>query len=378
MRRRRLLLLLLVACRRSPSHAGAGTSIELTWSDPELSAADADAKIPRDALLRIRGVAHVTTSARAGEATATVWLRADRGADPLKVLAEVAGAAPDAHLEAQPAAAPGWRVKLQSDIEDLDAQFARNVVRPRAEALPGVLRVTTCGGGEPIVRVRVDPERLAAYHLSMPQLVEMLQGAGANIPAGSIAMGQRQVAIRAYDSGDVNLASIPIGQGHLGDVAAVELGLLAEPCPDHGVHVDVLTRSRDARDSLATLGREAPSGLRLAVEPQPVFSELAITGPSADAALALLRAVPGGEITLDRDVPVGAPAGELQHGNDRAAIYVIAGWATPPPVPPIQTFDGAPARLVRFAPPSGTDVAQVIAKVRQAEPTVAITSWRTP
>lgn len=64
------------------------------------------------------------------------------------------------------------------------------------EQIPGVLQVDLTGGLEREIQVRVDPDRLDYYGLSLNKVVTSLQSQNVNIPGGSVKMGDIKYLVR--------------------------------------------------------------------------------------------------------------------------------------------------------------------------------------
>jgi len=74
--------------------------------------------------------------------------------------------------------------------------FAEDVVRDRLERVAGVARVNVFGGSERELRVIVDPEKMARYGLTIPDIVNTLRQANASVSAGDIDEGKRRYVVR--------------------------------------------------------------------------------------------------------------------------------------------------------------------------------------
>ena len=74
--------------------------------------------------------------------------------------------------------------------------FAENVIKDRLERINGVSEVRVYGGAEREMQVVVDPESLAQYRLTIPQVVNALRGANASISAGAVDEGKRRYVVR--------------------------------------------------------------------------------------------------------------------------------------------------------------------------------------
>ncbi|MEM6487987.1 MAG: efflux RND transporter permease subunit [Pseudomonadota bacterium] len=81
-------------------------------------------------------------------------------------------------------------------IDALTRRIEDEIV-PAFTAIDGVSEVTLFGGREGVLRVAVDPERLAAFGLSIGEVADALSAAQFDVPVGSFAAGQQEVLVRA-------------------------------------------------------------------------------------------------------------------------------------------------------------------------------------
>jgi HAE1 family hydrophobic/amphiphilic exporter-1 len=81
-------------------------------------------------------------------------------------------------------------------IQDLTKLVEDNVV-DRLAAVEGVADVTMNGGREPLVRVLIDPNALAARGLSVTDLEAALRTVALDAPAGSLSSNNQQLLVRA-------------------------------------------------------------------------------------------------------------------------------------------------------------------------------------
>ncbi len=70
------------------------------------------------------------------------------------------------------------------------------VVTDRLQRVPGVADVRIYGGTAREMQVEVDPERLAQYHLTVPELLDALRAANASVSAGAVDEGKRRYVLR--------------------------------------------------------------------------------------------------------------------------------------------------------------------------------------
>ncbi len=74
--------------------------------------------------------------------------------------------------------------------------FAENIIQDRLERVTGVSRTNVYGGSENEMRIIVDPDKLARYRITVPDLVSALRRANASISAGDIEEGKRRYIVR--------------------------------------------------------------------------------------------------------------------------------------------------------------------------------------
>ncbi|MFN3420463.1 MAG: efflux RND transporter permease subunit, partial [Armatimonadota bacterium] len=76
-------------------------------------------------------------------------------------------------------------------------KIADDVIAPRLSRIPGVAQVAVTGGEEREIQVNVYKDRLAAYKLTLNDVVRALSTANLNIPAGSIKQTDREYLVRS-------------------------------------------------------------------------------------------------------------------------------------------------------------------------------------
>ncbi len=76
-------------------------------------------------------------------------------------------------------------------------KLADDVIAPRLSRIPGVAQVAVTGGEEREIQVNVYKDRLAAYNLTINDVVRALSMANLNIPAGSIKQTDKEYLVRS-------------------------------------------------------------------------------------------------------------------------------------------------------------------------------------
>jgi len=74
--------------------------------------------------------------------------------------------------------------------------FAEDVIKDRIERVPGIARMSIFGGSAREMQVIVDPERMARFQITVPQMVAALRAANASISGGSVDEGKRRYTVR--------------------------------------------------------------------------------------------------------------------------------------------------------------------------------------
>ncbi len=93
-----------------------------------------------------------------------------------------------------------WMMLKSLPGNEMSAQryrtFFEDEVRQHIERVQGVADLFIGGGIEKEMHVIVDPEKLAAYNLTIPELINVLKAENVNISAGNLGVGRRDYRIR--------------------------------------------------------------------------------------------------------------------------------------------------------------------------------------
>ncbi|MDP2411081.1 MAG: efflux RND transporter permease subunit [Pseudolabrys sp.] len=106
---------------------------------------------------------------------------------------------PPSFRKVNPADAPILILALSSEIAplpDLDA-FAQQVISPELSTLPGVAQVQVFGSQKYAVRVRLNPDALAARGIGVDEVQTAIAAANANTPVGTLRNAQQSLTIQA-------------------------------------------------------------------------------------------------------------------------------------------------------------------------------------
>ena len=84
-------------------------------------------------------------------------------------------------------------------IEEVTRRVERDII-PELTSVDGVANVEVFGKRQRVLRVRIDPMRLAGYKLSVNDVAKVLHNARYDVPAGSFKSDQQEVIVRANAS----------------------------------------------------------------------------------------------------------------------------------------------------------------------------------
>jgi HAE1 family hydrophobic/amphiphilic exporter-1 len=109
--------------------------------------------------------------------------------------------------------------------------YLENNIRQYLERTPGVADLFIGGGTEKEMHIIVQPEKLAAFGLTISELIQILEAENINISAGIMGVGRRAYRIRAIgefkstaDIGNVVIRSTGRQRIRVSDLATVKFG----------------------------------------------------------------------------------------------------------------------------------------------------------
>ena len=124
------------------------------------------------------------------EAVSRVERQLPDGVENITVIKADADASPIVHLAV-------WSDKLQIDAL---TRIVEDQVIPELTSVEGVADVNVFGDQERVLRVLLDPMRLASYGLSVADVARVMQDAKYDVPAGSFQSREQEVLVRANAS----------------------------------------------------------------------------------------------------------------------------------------------------------------------------------
>jgi hydrophobe/amphiphile efflux-1 (HAE1) family protein len=173
-------------------------SAQLPGADPQTIASSVATPLEQQ-LSQIPGVTQLTSSSALGVAQLTVQFELSRTIDSAAtdVLAAINAASPylppnipypPTIRKVNPAETPIMLIALSSDslpLTTVDA-YAENILLPKISQIPGVGLVGIGGQQKPAIRIRVNPQALAARGLSLENVRSVIAGANVDLPKGTL------------------------------------------------------------------------------------------------------------------------------------------------------------------------------------------------
>lgn len=165
------------------------------------------------------------------------------------------------------------------------SNYADEVIKERLENLRGVGRVQIGGERRFAARVRIDPEKLAARHLTVVDVVGTIQRNNVDIPSGRITSSQREFLVKTHGQfsspepiNDLIVTYRNEGPVRVGDVGQVVAGIendrqiarfRGQPTVGLGIvkqsDANTVALARAVKQRIAELSRQFPPGLSYAI-----------------------------------------------------------------------------------------------------------------
>ena len=204
-------------------------------------------KVLEDSLAGIEGVDVITSTSRQERSQISVRFALTRDADAAAAdvrdkVTRVRQRLPQgidepviAKVEAE--SFPVIFLALSSDTHDALqlSEMANSLVKPVLQTAPGAAEVNVYGERKFAMRIWVDPDKLAAYRLTVQDLEDALRRANLEVPAGRIESGQREFNVTAAtdlqaprEFSQVVIRTVNGAPVRISDVARVEEGPVNE------------------------------------------------------------------------------------------------------------------------------------------------------
>ncbi|MHC4439999.1 MAG: efflux RND transporter permease subunit, partial [Planctomycetota bacterium] len=123
---------------------------------------------------------------------------------------------------------PIMLISLSGEVSPVQLKEVADDVQDALEAVPGVLKVDMAGDLEPEVRLEFDPDRVASFNLTIPEILALIPSENVNISAGGLETEGTKFNVRIpaefVKPEDVDHLLLTVRDGkpiYLSDVASV-------------------------------------------------------------------------------------------------------------------------------------------------------------
>jgi len=262
----------------------------LPGASPEVMESDVTDVIEA-AVNTIEGIDQLTSYSGQGVSQVTVMFTSDRDIDIAAQDArdKVSGAVGQLPLDAEPPIVQKFDVNSQPmlwmALAGLDARelsdYADQVVKPQLQSVPGVGNVLVPGFREPMIRIWIDRDKLAAHKLAVTDVIMALNRENLELPGGFIEGPKIELAVRnlglfetVEDFDRMIVATVDGRPIRLSDVGFTQLGVGDERgmarynlTPTLGLGIaprsgaNLVDVNRAARERMEELKEDFPPGL---------------------------------------------------------------------------------------------------------------------
>jgi HAE1 family hydrophobic/amphiphilic exporter-1 len=216
----------------------------LPGASPEVVESDITDVIERE-VNTIEGIEQLTSYSGQGVSQITITFALERDIDiaAQDVRDKVSGAVGNLPLDAEPPIVQKLDINSQPmlwmSLSGLDARelsdYADQVLRPRLQSVPGVGNVFVAGFREPMMRLWIDRDRLAAHGLAVTDVIAAVGRENLELPGGFIEGERYELAVRnlglfetVEEFNDMIIASVDGRPIRLADVGFAQLGIADE------------------------------------------------------------------------------------------------------------------------------------------------------
>jgi multidrug efflux pump subunit AcrB len=91
---------------------------------------------------------------------------------------------------------PIMQVSISGDVSPVQLKAIADDMQDAIETLPGILKVEVLGALEPEIRLEFNPERLAMYNLTIPEILALIPSENVNISAGGLETAGTRFNVR--------------------------------------------------------------------------------------------------------------------------------------------------------------------------------------
>lgn len=273
--------------------------VAVTVLYPGASPEQVEAKVTQEveeAVGEVAGVDHITSTVGEGSSTTVIQFTMETNVDAaaqnvrdkLGVLQAKLPQEAKAPIVSRfdPADTPIMSIALTGNLSQRELTvLAEDFITKRLKAVNGVASVDVKGGLDREIQIQVDSNQMAAYGLTIPEVLNGLKNENVDSPGGKVTDGQRETDLRAVGkiTSTSQFLNVPVGarggvQLYLKNIATIkdtteEIGTITKLNDTPAIGIDIMKQSGsntvkavdDVKKQLASIKKELPDGTDLVI-----------------------------------------------------------------------------------------------------------------
>lgn len=193
-------------------------------ASPEQVASKITQKV-EEAVSVVAGIEHITSTVKEGSSTTVIQFTMETSAataaqDVRDKVGRMQGVLPDEAdapiiMRYDPSATAVASIALTGNLSPRELTvIANDIVAKRLEAIAGVAAVNVQGGIEREIKINMDSNKIAAYNLTIPEIINSIRSENMDTPGGKITDGKQETSLRSVGnlSSPDQLLKLPIAQ----------------------------------------------------------------------------------------------------------------------------------------------------------------------
>lgn len=270
-------------------------TVNYPGASPEQVASKVTQKV-EETVSVVPGVEHITSTVREGSSTTVIQFTMETSAataaqDVRDKVGRLAGVLPqdaDAPIVTRfdPMELPIASIALTGSVSQRELTvIAKDAVVKRLEAVSGVAAVNMQGGLDREIQIQLDSDKIAAYGLTIPDVLNSIRNENMETPGGKVTDGKRETSLRAV--GNVaspdEFLSLPVARRdgvllHLDNIATVSdttktVTTVSKLNDKPAIGLDIMKQSGSntvlvvdsVKKELAKIKKELPAGVEVTI-----------------------------------------------------------------------------------------------------------------
>lgn len=271
--------------------------VAVTVNYPGASPEQVESKITQkveETISVVPGIEHVTSTVKEGVSTTVIQFTIETSAataaqDVRDKVGRMQGILPDEAdapivTRYDPSDTAVASIAVTGNLSPRELTIAANdIVVKRLEAINGVAAVNVKGGIDREIKINMDSDKIAAYNLTISEVMNSIRSENMDTPGGKVTDGKRETSLRSVGnlSSPNQLLNLPIGQKNgvqlyvknIADVkdSAKDVTTVTKLNDKSSIGLDIMKQSgsntvqvvENAKKELENIKKELPAGVEL-------------------------------------------------------------------------------------------------------------------